>query len=117
MVPLAGWVVGLLYGLGAVVVDLVECGFLLYDVVWKARDDPRRAYRAMRTGGHFMLVAALLVCAAHWGWDTGLWVWIGCVVLGTVMMIFLLRHLSRLMLGAVPPGLVLGLSLGASALS
>ncbi len=108
--PFLGFLTGALAWIGMVIVDLCMSAALLYEVIWKTRDDPRRIYHVFQFTGRGLLVSALLMCASRWGWDIGLVVWMGLVVAGTFMVVFLMPYLSRLALGLVPQSLVLALS-------
>lgn len=115
--PILAWIAQLLWWVGAIVVDLCESGIFLYEVIWKARADPRPVYRLMRIGGHAMLAAALSVSAASWGWNLGATLWAGFIVASTLIAALALMPLSRLSLCVIPPGMVLGFAAILSALS
>lgn len=115
--PFASLLVAIASSIGLFIVDLCACTALLYEAIWKERAEPWRAYRALRLGGHCMLITALMMCASRWGWDLGLLIWIGLLVAVTVAVLFLLPLLSRRWLGVAPHSLVLGCAVVARALA
>ncbi|HMN43769.1 MAG TPA: DUF3325 domain-containing protein [Povalibacter sp.] len=108
--PLVAWIVGALWRIGAIVIDVFESCVLLYDVIWKARDDSSALYRRLRRVGFFMLAVALALCMGDWGLDVGVAVWLACVSASTLFVALMLMPLSRWSLSVIPHATVLVLT-------
>ena len=108
--PIAMLLARALPALGVILFELSMLIALLYELIWKRRNDPRRLYQASRFLGPLLLAAALGLCAGRWGWDIGAAIWVGFVTAGTLLVAFVLPPLSRLVLSVTPQALVLGFS-------
>ena len=108
--PIAMLLARALPALGVILFELGMLSALLYELIWKRRDDPRRVYQALRCLGPLLLAAALGLCAGRWGWDMGAAIWVGFLAAGTLLVAFVLPPLSRLVLSVTPQALVFGFS-------
>jgi hypothetical protein len=105
--PIAAWIVGALWRIGAITIDVFESCVLLYEVIWKTRDDSSSFYRRLRRVGFAMLALSLAVCTVDWGLDAGIAVWLACVGVSTLFVALVLMPLSRWSLCVIPQATVL----------